>query len=682
MLRMIAIAAVIVLCVAAGVGTMLYLAYGLAEGPPRQIHVEGMSDSAFVATYRNGAASIRAQSRSDAYAALGYLHAVEHGWTMTLWQRTARGQLSAWLGDGLLPLDHLTRRLGLARLAEEAYRALPEDERSLLDAYARGANSTLPAPGPAHHSEFSVLRTAPERWEPWYTLAVNRLLAWLATPPPPSDSLRDAPERLRTFYEADHLLRQWLHLHGFESSMAWTLQDSVGTSLIQRHVVGSSALPVFQEVELSYPGADPIAGATLIGTPFMPAGRSGTHAWAVLLSGTATLLPTMRDTAAATYVHERIASADGREYVLRIQRTSGELFFESDAPGQRPAPPDSLATPARAGTARFDSAGTHGPGPAAGWVLQWPGLQPVSDVSAWLGLPGEAGSAFLINDGDGLSMTRDGAARVLGTPLFTAPHAHGVAVGNASFSRYAAERLDSVGSMAGSAAAALTTLSDVHSAWAAALAPSMIDAAVSVPDQPALVAEALAYLRNWDFRYDRASIAASIFDMWARAYRDSVGHLPEAVVPDTALGINLVRYAALIETVGELATRFGEDPSQWRWEEIQPHRYHFPVWSNDSLFTIDAGRLSRTRYASILIPGAGHVTTLSHGPSTIRRGLEAPARWEGWTSTANWGSFHFRARRFPVNRFFGRYLVSDRTPDPADIAVRTEMRSATTLLPQ
>lgn len=679
MLKTIAVVLVIAGCVVGGIGSLLYLAYGLADGPPGDALVPGLADTATVVAYEDGSASVRAQSRVDAFAALGFLHASEHAWSMTLWQRTARGRLSAWMGDEMVPIDRLSRRLGFAALAEASYRTLLDEERTLLDAYARGANAALRDARGA--DEFSVLNTEPDPWEPWYALAVHRLFAWLATEPPPTDSLRTAPETLRAFYATDDMLRRWLHLHGFDASMAWTIEDSSGTSLTHRFVFGASALPVLQEVEMTYPEAD-LAGATLIGTPFMVAGRSATHAWSVLLSSSASLSQAVRDTSGGRRVFEKLETADGREVVIDVTREEGALFFETStaaAPADTafidPAPVDSAAVDASGVDASAEPSSSLRPG----WALQWPGLELVDDAEAWLALPTTADVDFRVNGGDGLVMRRDGSAQVVGSPQFVYHHARGTAVGNSVWSLFAAARLDSLNDAPSTLEPMF--LNDYHSTWAASLAPSLTYAAVSVPDQPLLVTEALAYLRNWDYRYDRAGIAASIFDTWTHLYRERIGALPEASIPDSALGLNLVRYELLVEAVSELAERFGEDPSQWRWEEVQPHRYYFPVWSADSLESVDLGLLARTRYAPIELPGAGHVTTLFHGPSRIRPGLDAPAQWAGWTSTADWAAFRYRRRRFPANRFFGRYLVSDRIPPPSVLASTGRIQYSTTLLP-
>lgn len=727
MRKTLAVAALVVFGLVLAAGAMLYLAFGLADAPPGRVAVAGLDDSTFVSAFENGSASVQARSRADAFAGLGFLHAQEHAWSMTLWQRTARGQLSAWLGDELLPLDRLAGQLGFGRLAQASYELLPETDREVLDAYVRGVNAALREPLAGRPGEFSALETTAEPWRPWYPLAIERLFAWLAADPMATDPPRDAPEALRELYESDALLRDWLHLHGFEHGMAWTAEDGAGARLIQRHVYGASALPPFQEVDIAYAGGPSVAGATLVGTPFMPAGRSERRAWAVLLSSSAELVPAVRDTSAIPYVYERIRTLDGREHLLQVRRHAGELFFpprdrpsapgdgpfppadgasrpggrpspSDDAPippGDRPSPADtappadtasaeasvSADTAAAEGSARADTAANGREPPVqppqlSGWVLRWTGLEAGSDAGAWLGLASEANVPFRLYDGDGLVMDRDGSARAVGTPLFALDHAGGVAVGNSPWSRFAVQRLDSL-----APSRPADVLNDHRSAWAAELAPTLADAAVAVPEQPALVMDALAYLRNWDYAYDRASIAASIFEMWTKTYLDSLGRMPDPSVPDTALGIHLVRYGVLVRAVEKLAAAYGEDPVQWRWEDVQPHRFLFPVWSADTLIAVDAGRLAATRYAPIIQPGSGHVTTLFYGPSPIDPGPDAPARWEGWVSTEHWSDFRFRSRRFPANRFFGRYLVSDRIPDSAVVPDTGPATYTTILLP-
>ncbi|MEX0601011.1 MAG: penicillin acylase family protein, partial [Rhodothermales bacterium] len=339
-------------------------------------------------------------------------------------------------------------------------------------------------------------------------------------------------------------------------------------------------------------------------------------------------------------------------------------------------------------------------------------------------------AAFRIYEGDGLIMYRDGSSAGLGTPRFVYEHDRGVAVGNNAWTHYAVERLDSISTVDTAPQGTPAYFDDVRSTWASVRAAGLIAEASAATDPIPLVREALTYLRNWDYSYDRASIAASIFDAWTIALRsaapdssrpdssppdssppdssspdssspdpsaaEGTGAAPDARVAGDGGGssdslaagvagspspVRPAAYVALEDAVRTLASEYGEDPSQWRWEQTQPHRYHFPLWSSDASLAVDLEPLARTRYAPITLQGSGHETTLYHGPSRISGGAAAPSRFEAWTSTARWEAFNYRSRRFPVHRFLGRYLVSDRIPDPAAVPARGRVAYTTTLLP-
>ncbi|MEX1054681.1 MAG: penicillin acylase family protein, partial [Rhodothermales bacterium] len=388
------------------------------------------------------------------------------------------------------------------RIARAEFESLPSESRQVLEAYTRGVNSALAEKRVLMSDELVVLEELPERWEPWHSLAVERLFAWLATSPPHPDSLRRVPLSLRRFFQADNFLRQWLHLHGFENGASWVLADSAGSTFYQRHVYGASALPIYQEVSIEWPGSSLLKGATLIGTPFMPAGLNQTHAWSILLSSSLRLERSQRDSSQVPLFYERIISSDGKEHLLQIESGSRGIYFE----------PATSLFPVRSDTTSA----------AVGWVLRWAGLTSGSDIAAWESLISGSQASFELFEGDGLLFSRSGGAVVMGDPLVTTSPGGGIFVSNNPWARYSSERLDSLSDRPGDDMDPGRIRDDQRSMWAERLAPPLIDAAIGVPDQSNPVAEALAYLRNWDHSYDRASIAGSVFDTWMAAYRDSL----------------------------------------------------------------------------------------------------------------------------------------------------------------
>ena len=682
MVRILIIFFVVLLVLLLSGGILLYLGYGLTERPPSLERVAGMSDTARVELFDDGSARIRAETKEDALAALGFLHAQEHGWTMSLYSRSARGRLSEWFGDDMLDLDRLVLRLGIARGAREAFASLDEQHRALLQAYSRGVNAAFGRRSARMRHEFVALEVEPDQWEPWHSLAVERLLAWMAAVRPSTDTLTAAGGDLADFFDADDLMRRWLHLHGFENGLAWTVRDSSGVRLFQRHVYGASALPLFQTVSLETSGDRPVIGATIVGSPFMPGGRSGSRSWAVLLSSSLTLQRARRDTTQVTPVYERLISADGEEHLIRVDRTETEMFFASPraffADTVSPHPRSDTLTAASPFPIDSVSAGDG----QQGWVLRWSGFVQGSDAATWLDMTNGVEPSFNLFDGVGLELGVDGSTRVLGDPLVARSSDAGSLASNSSWAVYVADRFDSL--LAGGTEAMLMAdlEDDRRSAWAAHLAPSLVESAIAVPNQPAIVTETLAFLRNWDFAYDRASIAASIFDTWMTVYTDSLAHQPKPAAPDSAHIETLLHYELLVEAVERLAAEYGENLSQWRWEVIQPKQFYFPVFSADTLVSADISLLPKTRYAPIEIPGSGHPTTLFWGPSSIEAGLRSPARWEASISTADWEAFRVRSRSFGANRFFGRYVVSDRPVVTSPVGAPDLLNHTILLLPR
>ena len=79
----------------------------------------------------------------DTLFALGYVHAEDRLWQMTMLRRTAQGRLSELFGDETLEVDMVVRRLGIYRAAHTSLSALRPDTIKKLEAYAQGVNARL-----------------------------------------------------------------------------------------------------------------------------------------------------------------------------------------------------------------------------------------------------------------------------------------------------------------------------------------------------------------------------------------------------------------------------------------------------------------------------------------------------------------------------------------------------------
>lgn len=613
-----------------GVGALLlgllWWATRSPEAPyPDRQPVPGLSDTLTVRWGPEGVAELEGGGPLSTLSALGYVHGRERAWTAVLWRQTALGRLSQWFGPGLVPLDRHVRRLGLARHAQAAYQRLPARRKASLRAYARGMNAALEDDAVRQGDSFVLFGVDPASWKPWHTLLVERLMAWLATPAvrPPTD----APPEVRDFARTDRQLRRWLHLHGWSRSVAWAVTsptegDSTAT-LFQRHVVGASATPVFQEVRWERPSAPTTTWATLPGTLLFPTGTRGDRAWGSLLRSPARLIRSPVDSSALRHWYERIDPSGGDERLVRVEQMDARLLLArpSEESGRRPpAPPrDSTAPPV----------------PDTAWAVAWPGFTAQTDLTAWLhrgGIDSTGASApsFDLWEADGLEVDRRGRRAVLGTPAVVERGPSLLLVGQSRWAPSQARTLSAQVARADTVTPASWSASD-SSAWAARLFPHLRPTLQDMAAAPGAVRSAIPYLQNWDFRYSPTSIGARVFEQWMAQYRAELGHVP--TVADTAAYFARYRQRrALGRALDTLAARLGPDVRRWRWEQGVSDRRSFPVWSADSLVAASLQDLRTTRYAPLVRRARGHPSAPSGGPSLVDPPAVAPApdAWAGW----------------------------------------------------
>ena len=209
------------------------------------------------------------QSDTDVFFGLGYAHAQDRLWQMTIMRRTAQGRLSEVFGTRTLPVDRLMRRLDLYRLAQRSVEAQDSDTREALRAYAAGVNTRL-----EEINARALGRGAPEMflfnapvapWQPADSLAVIKLMALQL-----SGHLQDEVLRARVQLQLDDPAR-----------LSDILPDAPGS--------GIAALP---EYAAMFPGVPRYAeGAPHPDTPLWPVAPRGlagaSNAWAAAPSRSA-----------------------------------------------------------------------------------------------------------------------------------------------------------------------------------------------------------------------------------------------------------------------------------------------------------------------------------------------------------------------------------------------------------
>lgn len=121
------------------------------------------------------------ENDADVYFGLGYAHAQDRLWQMTMLRRTAQGRLSELFGESTLGIDKVLRRFDLYTLASASVTVQDDSTKSTLEAYSAGVNAWL-----AEINKGSLGRGAPEMWmfnhpvAPWQpsdSIAILKLMA-------------------------------------------------------------------------------------------------------------------------------------------------------------------------------------------------------------------------------------------------------------------------------------------------------------------------------------------------------------------------------------------------------------------------------------------------------------------------------------------------------------------------
>jgi len=249
-----------------------------------------------------GVPHIMALSDRDAFFGLGYAHAQDRLWQMTLLRRTAQGRLSEVFGRRTVRTDTLLRRLDLYPLSVAS--VAHQDARTLdaLEAYSAGVNARIA----------EVNREALGRGAPEFFLFEASLAPWQ-----PADSI--AIVKLMALQLSGHISEEVLRAR---TSLLLDDQQRLADILPDIPGAGTAALPDFAAL---FPGAPRFADAGEYGgdflSPVAPRGLAGaSNAWAAAPERAAS-----RGTLLANDPHLGF-TAPGVWYLARMELQSGGVI--------------------------------------------------------------------------------------------------------------------------------------------------------------------------------------------------------------------------------------------------------------------------------------------------------------------------------------------------------------------
>lgn len=261
------LAATLILLLVLGTGLVYFLASQSLPDYDKDIALPGLSAPVEIVRDNANVPHIFGSygaSDEDVFFGLGYAHAQDRLWQMTILRRTVQGRLSEVFGSRTLEVDSLVRRLDLYRLAQQSVSKQDAGTKAALLAYSAGVNARL-----GEINDSALGRGAPEMflfnapiapWQPADSIAVMKLLALKY-----SGQIQDEVLRARVTLMLDDAAR-----------LADILPDAPGT--------GMTALPEYTEL---FPGLKRYAEATEMPStalsPFADRGLAGaSNVWAAM----------------------------------------------------------------------------------------------------------------------------------------------------------------------------------------------------------------------------------------------------------------------------------------------------------------------------------------------------------------------------------------------------------------
>ncbi|HVL20004.1 MAG TPA: penicillin acylase family protein [Amaricoccus sp.] len=126
-----------------GLGLAYYLASQSLPDYNAKLSLAGPEQEITIVRDRYAVPHILARDDHDAFFGLGFVHAQDRLWQMTMLRRAAQGRLSELFGPETVPIDTLMRALDLAGYARDAAARQSPETKAALEAYAEGVNAWL-----------------------------------------------------------------------------------------------------------------------------------------------------------------------------------------------------------------------------------------------------------------------------------------------------------------------------------------------------------------------------------------------------------------------------------------------------------------------------------------------------------------------------------------------------------
>ena len=143
--------------------------------------LQGISAPVEIVRNNNNVPHIFGKTETDVYYALGFAHAQDRLWQMTMLRRTAQGRLSEIFGARTLKIDELVRRLDIYTLSQQSVAAQDARTKLALTAYSAGVNAWINEVHAGARGrgapEFFFFSNEIAAWSPADSIAIIKLMA-------------------------------------------------------------------------------------------------------------------------------------------------------------------------------------------------------------------------------------------------------------------------------------------------------------------------------------------------------------------------------------------------------------------------------------------------------------------------------------------------------------------------
>ncbi len=251
-------------------GGVYYLASRSLPDYDMDWQVRGLNGSVKIVRDTYAIPHIFATTDTDVLFGLGFSHAQDRLWQMTLMRRTVQGRLAEAFGPDALPTDEYMRALDLYNISQKAVSYQSPETILMLEAYSAGVNAWITA----------VATEALGRGAPQFFIAPNQILPWR-----PADSI--ALSKLLALQLSDQASREVLRYRLSRVLSPQRLADIYPEDTGMAAMSSPEFASLLPETPTDFVAAEPYAL-----DPLSPIGLTGaSNAWAAMGSRSASGLP-------------------------------------------------------------------------------------------------------------------------------------------------------------------------------------------------------------------------------------------------------------------------------------------------------------------------------------------------------------------------------------------------------